>query len=516
MSTTATPLPAAVAGPAAEAQPDTRSEARAGMAMSIATFAMAAASAIQAVLYLSRFGTDGRTDGFFVAFALYTTFGVFSQSLRLTSVPLLVDPARLGLRQFTAVLAMIALPVFVATCPLAGPFASILAPGLDAADRAVTRDALPILGLATIAQLWAAGGATVLAIRGRFNDVALAYIVGAGAGLCAYLALMGTAGELTLGWSMLAMGAVTCAFMLIGVRRSGGFGEGPGLRLTRVIPDTGVVLGRTVVYLAFNSLFVITLSFASHSSAGETTVLSYAYLFASYLVAGTGMALGMSRIPDMTRSARGERQRVLRETVPQGFRYCVLLVAPMLAALVAVGAPAIHDILPSSLDAAEVSSLRLFTALLVPWTLGALLVNFLLPAMFAVGRATLVNVLAIPLVIVHVVIGLVANELWGIDGVVATFCLAPGVFGIVLLFVGAEERRVSIALLREMTVDALRFLALAAGAFGVAVAVTEPLDGFAGVALAAVIGGALYAIGLAVFARQQVGVLARAVRPATA
>ena len=62
------------------------------MAMSIATFAMAAASAIQAVLYLGRFGTNARTDGFFVAFALYSTFGVFSQSLRVTSVPLLVEP----------------------------------------------------------------------------------------------------------------------------------------------------------------------------------------------------------------------------------------------------------------------------------------------------------------------------------------------------------------------------------------------------------------------------------------
>ena len=74
-------------------------KARAGMAMSIATFAMAAASAIQAVLYLGHFGTNARTDGFFVAFALYSTFGVFSQSLRLTSVGLLVQPgARLSER----------------------------------------------------------------------------------------------------------------------------------------------------------------------------------------------------------------------------------------------------------------------------------------------------------------------------------------------------------------------------------------------------------------------------------
>ena len=47
--------------------------ASAGLAMSLATLAMAAASGLQALLYLSSFGISGRTDGFFVAFALYTT-----------------------------------------------------------------------------------------------------------------------------------------------------------------------------------------------------------------------------------------------------------------------------------------------------------------------------------------------------------------------------------------------------------------------------------------------------------
>ena len=86
------------AGPPIEAADAGTRKARAGLAMSIATFAMAAASAIQAILYLGKFGTNARTDGFFVAFALYSVFGVFSQSLRVTSVPLLVEPgARLAI-----------------------------------------------------------------------------------------------------------------------------------------------------------------------------------------------------------------------------------------------------------------------------------------------------------------------------------------------------------------------------------------------------------------------------------
>src|ERR1700722_4766431 len=131
----------------------TRGKARAGMAMSIATFAMAAASGIQAVLYLSRFGTNARTDGFFVAFAVYTTFGVFSQSLRLTSVPLLVGvKARLSVREYAAALGFLAIPVVIATVPLAVPVAALIAPGLGRVGRSVTASALPVLGLAMALQ----------------------------------------------------------------------------------------------------------------------------------------------------------------------------------------------------------------------------------------------------------------------------------------------------------------------------------------------------------------------------
>ena len=173
--------------------------AQAGMAMAAATFAMAAASGIQAALYLHSFGIDGRTDGFFVAFALYTVFGVFSQSIRVTSAPLLVGGGDgLSVREFAATLALIAVPVALITGPLAHPLALALAPGLSDANRSVTQDALPILGGAMILQLWAAGGATVLAVRDRFTRIAGAYMVGAGAGLVAYIVVSGPAGPLSL------------------------------------------------------------------------------------------------------------------------------------------------------------------------------------------------------------------------------------------------------------------------------------------------------------------------------
>ncbi len=505
---------------------DTR-KARAGMAMSLATFAMAAASGIQAVLYLGRFGTNARTDGFFVAFALYSTFGVFSQSLRVTSVPLLVEPgARLSVRRFAWVLGCIALAVLALTGPLAGPLSHLLAPGLADSGRSVTAAALPVLGGAMALQLIASGGATVLAIRDRFITIAGAYMSGALAGLVAFLALMGSAGVQTLGWSMLTMSIVTSTWMLVGLRRSGGLGEsrldnvamGARSAVAALTRDCGLVLGRTAIYLVFNVLFVVTLAFASHASAGGTTVLSYAYLFASYLVAGTGMALGMSSIPDMTREARSERRSVVAATVPRGFRYAMLIVAPALAALILAGAPLVHDVLPKSLSTAQVGTLRTFTALLLPWTLAALLVNFLLPVLLALGRVRLLGAVALPLVLVHLAVTALGSALFGVDGAVGAFCVAPALLTAVLL-VAATGRAYAASLVRELAGDTLRFVGLSLIAFGVGWAAGSVFDtGLIQAAIAGAIGCALYLGGLRIVARPQLEMLLRAVivRPAAA
>ncbi len=493
---------------------------RAGMAMSVATFAMALASACQAVLYLGRFGTNIRTDGFFVAFALYSTFGVFSQSLRLTSVPMLVGPnARLSSRQFALTIGLVALPVLIVTGPLADPLAQLIAPGLAASGRDVTASALPVLGAAMVLQLWAAGGATLLAIRDRFLIVAGAYIAGSAAGLLAFLALMGTAGEQTLGWSMLSMAIVTCGWMTVGVKRSGGLESlGERLSFVSVIRDAGLILGRTAVYLAFNVLFVVTLAFASHSAAGGTTVLSYAYLFASYLIAGTGMALGMSSIPDMTRDARTRGRTLVAETVPRGFRYAMMIVAPAMLALITVGAPLVHAVLPGSLSADQVHTLRTFTALLIPWSVCALLAVFLMPVLFAVGRAGLLNALAVPLLLLHLAATAIASALFGVDGAVGAFFIAPGCFAAILLVAGAGREQAA-RLTGELAGEAARFYALAGVSFGIGWALGSTLPGeLAPPVVAGIIGGGLYLAGLRIFARRQLEVMLSAVmaRPSAA
>lgn len=491
-----------------------KKHASAGVAMSVATLSMAAASGLQALLYLNSFGVDGRTDGFFVAFALYTIVGVFSQSIRMTSANLLIgERPRLVAAEYGVCLGLIAIPILILTIPFADQFARLLAPGLDSADRAVTTDALPLLGLAAAMQLWSAGGATLLAVRDRFNAIAGAYIAGAVAGLAVYVAVAPLVDELALGWSMLAMALVTLTVMLAGLRgaRSEGAAAKPSFAPARLVSMSGLILARTAIYLVFNALYMVTLAFASGYAVGDATVLSYAYLFASYLVAATAFALGLSRIADMRRGALGEWREMLTDTVPSGFRYSMLIVAPAMAGLVVAGAPLIGELLPHSFDAGDVETLRVFAALLAPWAVAALLVNLFLPALLALGHGRLVNALSPGLLGLHIAATAVGGMLLGSDGVVGAAFVAPAVFAGVLLCVGVREGRW--ALVRTLAGDGGRLAAFAAASFAGAALIAGLLaDGLPEALLAGTLGCGFYAVCLLLAVPRLVGVMLGAIR----
>jgi hypothetical protein len=235
----------------------------------------------------------------------------------------------------------------------------------------------------------------------------------------------------------------------------------------------------------------------------------------SYLVGGTAFALGMSRIADMRRGALADWRAVLADTVPHGFRYSMLPVAPAVAALVAAGAPVIGEVFSASFTAGDVRTLRLFAALLAAWTVAALLVNLLLPAMFAVGRAWLVNALALPLVALHVIATAVGGALAGAPGVVGAAFVAPLCFAGVLLFIGAGDVRGHLA--RELTRDGLRFAVPAIASYGVGALIGASLaDGLAQALITGVSGTLLYGLlVVSAAAPHQVRLVLRALRPAS-
>jgi hypothetical protein len=489
------------------------SAARAGLAMAVATLAMAVTSGAQAVLYLHTYGATERTDAFFAGLALYTIFGVFCQSIRVTSVPLLVGAERsLRGRDFALTLGIIAIPVLIATEPLAAPLAKLLTPGIGVSARHITTDSLRILGVAMVLQLAAAGGATLLAIWGRFEAVAIAYIAGASTAFVAFIALESPAGELALAWALLVMAVITTGWIGVTLQRSRNRANPPEFAPPgRQVANAGRVLGRTVIYFAINGLYLVTLAVVSKSAAGDATVLSYGYLFTSYLVLGTSHSVGISRVADMTRGAQSDWESMFADTVPHGFRYAMLVCAPAIAGLIACGADLLGALVPKSLPPGDVSTLQNFTALLALWTVAALLVNFLLPALFALNRARVVNLLALPVVAIHVGATLAGNALWGANGAIGAFCIAPALYAGVLLYLGGGDARGRVA--RELLTDLARFVFAAGAAFGIAAAVGQLIgSGVPRDLLVAVLGGGLYLVAMRFVAARELEVLLGAAR----
>jgi hypothetical protein len=489
--------------------------------MALSTLAMAGASAIQAVLYLGEYGATARTDAFFAAFAVYQVVGVFTQATRVSSVPLLVGDRAIGMLGFFGAMAVIAVPIILACGPLAGPVSGVLAPSAvgDAHDLATS--ALRILGIAMVLQLGAAGAATLLGMRDRFEPVAGAYAGGAFAGLLTFLVVR-SHGELALAWSMLAMAIVTSGWLALAtwrVRREEVAAGTGGAGLAGVGPKAGFVvqclrtatdlLGRSVVYFVINAFFLITLAVVGREGgAGATTVLSYAYLLASYLVAGTSTAVGISRAPDMVRGAQEEEWRsVVADTVPHGYRYAALVSFPVLAAGVVAATPVVEAILPDALGDAQTASLARAILLLGPWLAAALLLNFAIPGLFAIGRARTVNLLAPVALALHVAVTFAAAAIGGVDEVIAGMVVAPFLLFAALLVVGTGPQLGPVA--REILTDTLRAGGLAALAFGAGLAISTGigLDGLVQAVVTLAIGSALYLGGMVVLAPRVVQVL---------
>jgi hypothetical protein len=117
---------------------------------------------------------------------------------------------------------------------------------------------------------------------------------------------------------------------------------------------------------------------------------------------------------------------------------------------------------------------------------------------------------------VHLGATAIGSALFGVNGAVAAFCVAPGCFAAVLLVAGAGPDAPRLA--REMFLDGARFLVLSGLAFGTGWLVGKALPSeLVGAFVAGALGTLLYVVGLRLFARRQVAVLLGAIaRPAAA
>jgi len=389
---------------------------------SLGILAIAITSAAEVLAFLHRFGATSRTDGVFVAFALYSLVTVFAQILRTSAVPLVSGAsAPLTSAEFLSALAAMGVLVTVVGFVGARPLGDVLGRSLAGDGRILASSSLRLLAPAMALQLLGAGMAVIGATRGRFRAIGLAYVVANVVGLVAFFVAAPLAEERALAWCVLVGSIVLVPCLL----------PATGTRIVlpdshrRLLPAASLVLRSAAIPLAFVAMYPITLALSGSVPPGEITRFAFAYTVCSYLPGLTSVALSMTDIAVLSTSATSAPARAA--IASRSARWSSFAIAPVLALAATVG-PVLFAALQSDGDAGDLG--QLFVEL-GPWLAATVLLWTTLPALLAEtrGERTLRFVPAV--LAVHVAATLVGRWLWGFDGVVLAMAVAPLAFAFV-------------------------------------------------------------------------------------
>ena len=182
-----------------------------------------------------------------------------------------------------------------------------------------------------------------------------------------------------------------------------------------------------------------------------------------------------------------------------------------MAGLIAAGAPLIHALLPKSLNENDVHTLRMFAALLAPWTVVAADRQLpVIPVLLASGRWSCSTCSPCRSCSSHLAATAAGNALFGVYGAVGAITVAPAFLAVALFIGGGQKDNEKVA--RTLIRHTGAFAGLAAVAFGVAWLLSSPLSNEGAAALlTAIVGVAAYVAGLRVVARREVAVVMGAV-----
>ncbi len=451
----------------------------------VAIGAVALASGVQAMLFLSRFGVTRRTDGLMASYAIYTLVAVLAQMLRTTAVPLITgDSPRLNRPTFMAATAALSASIVAVVLLGAGPISSLFSSALTPGGREVARSALYVFAPAMGLQILAAGAAVLGAVDGRMVSVARAYIASAAGGLVAFVLLAPFAHEQTLAWAVLAASAFLATGLFARVRS-----PLPGsLRLGSVPRAVVTMLATTVIPVTFLALYPVTIALVRDARAGEISVFGFAFVLVSYLPGLTSVAVGMNDVVDLSSGgdATGERRAAIMR---RSIRSAAAVSLPAAGLVALLGQPALVALLPDR--SASGSGFAAFVLLLVPWLLATLMMWAVLPSLFGAQLDRRLRWVVPVVLVVHAVSGIAGRELAGFHGLVVAMAIAPAGFTALALV-----RLDALRLARRMTIDALHALAVAGLAFGgpLAVFMLVSDQGLAAGLAAAAIGSGLYLV----------------------
>jgi peptidoglycan biosynthesis protein MviN/MurJ (putative lipid II flippase) len=432
---------------------------------------------VLAILILHEFGKSGRTDGLFAAYGVYNLVVVLAQTFRTTVVPRLGTGEELfrNFDRFGGGTLALFLLSGVLLVVAGGPVSDALT-GSDSAAEAA-QSALRIFWLASGAQLLAALGAAVLAVRGEFALPGFAYVLGGLVSLGMLVALAGGLGTDAVAAGVAAGSALTAVIV---VGRLLQIGYRPRLGLLRpsaaTVRSVTVMLTGAVAYIVGQLTYVVSIAFAAHIGEGAVTLYTYAFFAAQLVLGATATPAGLVLVAPLS-EGWDRRVESLRRDLLAVFRTGAVLITVALAAAAFVGAPIVDLVLGANLDAGDPATVAATFLALAGMLFAALGTTVPMLAAFALDRYGRVALAALVSAAMHVALTAAASTIGTVEAIGVATSLSGVTFLLLVLGVvyGRGFAAPALLLAREIALLA----ALAAAAFAVPAAAALAVGGTA-------------------------------------
>lgn len=443
---------------------------RSALVTALSTAVINVASAAAAILIAHRFGRGARTDGFFVAYAVYLVLTLAASAFRVVVVPGLTrarEADRLGseLGGYALALALVSAPAVAA-----GVVVAFAVSGSVTAEAFAT--ALPWFVAAGVLQLFAGLAASALAAFDDYTVAAVAYAVGAVSAVVFFAALL-SHGLKALMWGQVLNGCISLGLPLaaLAARRVVLVIRGLDLRERLWTLARG-----SAVPVALQALFVIANALAARLGSGEATTFSYAFFFASFLVAVTASALSLVSSAPLTR--RGLSADAAATHVVNTSWLSLTVIVGAVGVFALAGGRIVSAVLGSAYSGHVGHELGRLVVFFAPWMLVMTALTLAFPLLFVAERPAVLLPLAVALPLLEVPLGWGLSRAYGLDGLAISLAVSTLV-ALAVLMAGLSRRTLRLTALGLGRL-AVVVSALAAVSFGV---------------LAALVGGIPAAIG---------------------
>jgi peptidoglycan biosynthesis protein MviN/MurJ (putative lipid II flippase) len=458
---------------------------------SVSQAATMVSGGVLALVVAATIGTNAETDGFFAAFAAYSTVVAFAQSARTTVVARMLE----GTERFTAfdqylgagllLLAMVA----IAFGLLGDPIAGLLTGSLPPAARDTAATALLLFIPASGLQIFAAFGAAMLGALEDFLWAGVAFVVGSLLSIVAFVALQPSLDVDGLAVAILIGSALSAAIVAVRLVREGWRPSRTTVTQPRAAAGAAsVLLISSVSFLIAQLGYLVTLGIGARLGVGTITVYTY-----SYLAMGLVQAIFVSSVPmvmaaplSLTWDRRPTSLLPHHEAV---VRAGMLLVVPVLAAAALVGTDAARFVLREFTDSQSTLVIALFLILSVNVIWG-LMNTVPYAALVGVGRYGALAVITAGVVAIQIAVAFGAGAADSVYLLAAAVPISTAATVVTTLFIVAPGYAAVAG--PRLTAIVLRFLAVGAFAYGAPYVAAELLDVPAAGWLAFAVGSLLY------------------------